>query len=625
MWKERVHDGITVYEYALEKPRTMKVFVARIDLTTPGIRFTATERLKNGWRKPIRTKDKSIDGKYLAETLLESTADFMMRRRASGTNVVLAVNAAFWRPWPQPKNENRADPIGLCIEDGEEVSAEATDEATGTFVVYRNGEVDIVAALDAEQRSNTAVAVSGLPIIMKDGKFTNPDDDSVYPRTAFGIAANRKTFVIIVVDGRQKGYSGGASLKDLHDIMLRLGVSDAVNMDGGGSSTLVVFDANQGEARMLNQQPGGQVRNTAVNLGIAFGDAHGQGGGASMQGGNDAWLDETARSIWTGEWSQGISYGPDGRAYIDGANIFAPYDASTGNVVTVEAKVSFHEDESDYTPDADAQAAVRLSTNGCFQVWTKELKVESGKLKVADESIWIDVAAEGVTPVSGEEYTLRTTFDYAAQTYSVAVLTGNADGPAILSRQDGGSPSHSFPLASSTNCVTSFAFVGDTYFTSLLGECRYEAIGFQPGEITVADANVILDAAKAAWLNARGDYAAVSNRLATVTSNEFATAWLCNLDIMNADASSKLSITRIDVGSDSVAVGVTLERTGAVAQTINGVLKFYGATALAAFREGTAAPLASTTLVDDDFSEGDTTTATFSKDGSTFFNAEIGE
>lgn len=36
MWKERVHDGITVYEYALEKPRIMKVFVARIDLMTPG-------------------------------------------------------------------------------------------------------------------------------------------------------------------------------------------------------------------------------------------------------------------------------------------------------------------------------------------------------------------------------------------------------------------------------------------------------------------------------------------------------------------------------------------------------------------------------------------------------------
>lgn len=55
MWEEQVHDGVIVYEYALEKPRTMKVFMARIDLTTPGISFTATERLKDGWREPIRT------------------------------------------------------------------------------------------------------------------------------------------------------------------------------------------------------------------------------------------------------------------------------------------------------------------------------------------------------------------------------------------------------------------------------------------------------------------------------------------------------------------------------------------------------------------------------------------
>lgn len=75
----------------------------------------------------------------------------------------------------------------------------------------------------------------------------------------------------------------------------------------------------------------------------------------------------------------------------------------------------------------------------------------------------------------------------------------------------------------------------------------------------------------------------------------------------------------------TMKVFVTLERTGAVAQKINGELKFYGATALAAFREGTAAPLASTTLVDDHFSEGDTATATFSKDTNTFFKAEIGE
>ena len=317
------------------------------------------------------------------------------------------------------------------------------------------------------------------------------------------------------------------------------------------------------------------------------------------------WLDESAAtSGWTGEWSEVVEYDGDGRAYLGGNVVFAPYDASTGNVVTVETKAKFYESTEDRAPGATAQAAIRLGTNGSFQVWSN--------------GAWLDVAADGVTPVSGEEYTLRTTFDYTAGTYSVDVN----DSALELQLE---TPTCSFPLAAQTNCVTSIAFVGDTFFTSLYGDCRYEAIGFQPGEIGVADATVILDAAKAEWLNARGDYAAVSGRLANVTSNEFAAAWLCNLDLMNEDASAELKITGITVNADNVEIAVTLERTGAVAQTINGKLKFYGAATLATFKAGTAAPIASATLVDDDFSQGDTATATFDKNGNTFFNAKIEE
>ena len=183
----------------------------------------------------------------------------------------------------------------------------------------------------------------------------------------------------------------------------------------------------------------------------------------------------------------------------------------------------------------------------------------------------------------------------------------------------------SFPLAASTNCVSSIAFVGDTLFASLYGECRYEVIGFQPGEISVGDATVILDAAKAAWLNARGDYAAVNSRLANITSNEFATAWLCNLDLMNEDASAELKIADIKINADNVEIAVALTRTGAISQEINGVLKFYGAATLAAFKDDAAQPIASTTLVDDDFSQGDTATGTFSKGDNTFFNAAVEE
>ena len=149
--------------------------------------------------------------------------------------------------------------------------------------------------------------------------------------------------------------------------------------------------------------------------------------------------------------------------------------------------------------------------------------------------------------------------------------------------------------------------------------------GFTSGELTLKDASVILDAAKAAWLNARGSHADVSGRLSNVTVSEFATAYLCNLDIMNADASAKLEVSGISVNGDNVEISVTLTRTDAVEQKINGVLKFYGAATLAAFKDASATPISSTTLVDDNFSKGDTATATFDKSGDTFFNAAIEE
>ena len=97
---------------------------------------------------------------------------------------------------------------------------------------------------------------------------------------------------------------------------------------------------------------------------------------------SDMWVEESAE-MWqiTGQWSESVVYGEDGRAFFDsdaGEITFTPYTASTGNVVTVETKAQFHEYSKDYTPDADVQAAVRLGTNGCFQVWGKTGNGERG-------------------------------------------------------------------------------------------------------------------------------------------------------------------------------------------------------------------------------------------------------
>jgi len=59
----------------------------------------------------------------------------------------------------------------------------------------------------------------------------------VGPRTAIGQKKDG-TVLFLVVDGRQPGYSLGATLRDVQDILYEQGCYIAANLDGGSSSTL---------------------------------------------------------------------------------------------------------------------------------------------------------------------------------------------------------------------------------------------------------------------------------------------------------------------------------------------------------------------------------------------------
>ena len=74
-----------------------------------------------------------------------------------------------------------------------------------------------------------------------------------------------------------------------------------------------------------------------------------------------------------------------------------------------------------------------------------------------------------------------------------------------------------------------------------------------------------------------------------------------------------------------MTIGVTLTRTGKIAQKTNGVLTFYGAATVAAFTSASPIP---TTISNDDFSDGDTATAEIplvGDDPPAFFKAKIEE
>lgn len=340
---------------------------------------------------------------------------------------------------------------------------------------------------------------------------------------------------------------------------------------------------------------------------------------------SDKWLDESlATRLSTGTWSAPVVYGEDGKAFLDGETVFTPYAASTGNVVAVEVTAQFFEHCEQVAPDAKAQGAVRLGTNGCFQVWTRTGQDGGGEAECG----WLDVEADGVSPASGAEYTFRTTIDYSRDAYSVDVKTGSADFARL--REKGNLPSSAktkFPLAFEADCISSVAFVGDTYFTSLCGEGRCEITGFAEHEALILSNNIqiVLDAAQAEWLNncGGGDKAAVQSAAAGLAKDEIDTAYLLNLDITDGGRAYTFEVTDIDVGETEVAVAVTLRRTGEAGRAINGVLKFYGAATLAAFKAGNSEALSAKKLSGGDFAEDDTATATFQKDGNAFFGAKI--
>jgi exopolysaccharide biosynthesis protein len=103
-------------------------------------------------------------------------------------------------------------------------------------------------------------AVAAGPVLVMDGELHVTTDAEVFfgtkipelnPRTAAGVSAEG-SLLVLVVDGRQRD-SRGVSLTELAEIMLAIGSVEAINLDGGGSSTLII------DGVLVNRPLGGQI------------------------------------------------------------------------------------------------------------------------------------------------------------------------------------------------------------------------------------------------------------------------------------------------------------------------------------------------------------------------------
>jgi exopolysaccharide biosynthesis protein len=104
----------------------------------------------------------------------------------------------------------------------------------------------------ARQRQ-PALVIGGWPRILRDGRSVAADAATVegtisrnaetrHPRTAVGFSRDSTTLLLLVVDGRTS-VSMGMTLVELADVMRHLGAWQALNFDGGGSTTMVIDGA----------------------------------------------------------------------------------------------------------------------------------------------------------------------------------------------------------------------------------------------------------------------------------------------------------------------------------------------------------------------------------------------
>ena len=112
-------------------------------------------------------------------------------------------------------------------------------------------------------------AVGGGPRLVREGRvsvenrgerFSDGFASTRHPRTGVGVREGR--VVMVTVDGRQPGYSAGMTLEELARVFVELGCTEAMNLDGGGSTTMVV------RSRVVNSPSGGVERAVANGLAL---------------------------------------------------------------------------------------------------------------------------------------------------------------------------------------------------------------------------------------------------------------------------------------------------------------------------------------------------------------------
>ncbi len=180
---------------------------------------------------------------------------------ARDANLAAAINGGFWGLFGQGA-------LGLAAGAGQVWSSD--NEELGFFGVNASGRAMVSPPSDVvEARRRTITdAVSGRPLIVDRGRMAEdlyafPRTFSREPRTAIGVSADGRRVIMVTVDGR-RATSHGGTLTEMAELLVELGAHRGINLDGGGSTTMVVM----AEGGVVNRPSRGWEREVLNHVGV---------------------------------------------------------------------------------------------------------------------------------------------------------------------------------------------------------------------------------------------------------------------------------------------------------------------------------------------------------------------
>ncbi|WP_152365987.1 phosphodiester glycosidase family protein [Microlunatus speluncae] len=187
-----------------------------------------------------------------------------------------------WGTFPVGRLIPAGEPVRvLTVVDGK-ITASSTDRsvldrplelpAGGSALVARGRGTELLAGAEVGDEADLIVradadvdlAVGGDQRLLEDGKPTDQDQVAA-ARTAIGISKDGSSLSVVSIDGRQ-GDAHGMTIAELARLMQDLGAWNAINLDGGGSTTLVARPAGTKERTVINRPSDGQERADANAL-----------------------------------------------------------------------------------------------------------------------------------------------------------------------------------------------------------------------------------------------------------------------------------------------------------------------------------------------------------------------